>query len=147
MRASLPTESRMIGNHTYYVTRLGFSDARRLLELSEKLLGPAILQMLTEGGDLLDLEARSVIGPLLGVLGRLGGEQSDQVFRFLGSATHVMEDGREEYLTLEAQDQWWALYPGEVLGWLMFAYEVQFRDFFAGAGRLAGLKLRGEGKK
>lgn len=148
MNPALPTETRTIGKHTYTVTRLGFANSRKLLELSEKVLGPAILQLASaakEGmsvADLLAYEAGPAIEAILGVLGRLGSSQSDEIFRLLGEATHATEDGRVEYLTPQIQDQWWALYPGECLPWLAFCYEVQYRDFFAEGVR--GLGRRGQ---
>jgi hypothetical protein len=141
MNQNLPTEAREIGAHTYTVTRLGFANARKLLELSEQLLGPAILSLLA-GVDpqaamssLLGTDLRSAGEAILGVLGRLGSSKADEVFRLLGAHTRVVDEGKLIVLTETQQDQWWALHPDECIAWLAFAYEVQFRDFFVGAGR------------
>lgn len=149
MNQNLPTFTRTIGQHEYTVTRLGFAQARRLLELSEQLLGPAILSLLS-GIDtqaalssILGTDARRAAEAILGTLGRLGSAKSDEVFRLLGAHTRVQDEGKLMVLSESNQDQWWALHPEECIAWLAYAYEVQFADFFAGAGRhLAGLLPR-----
>jgi len=146
MNPNLPTQSRMIGEHEYTVTRLGFSNARRLLELSEQILGPAVLSLLSgldpiaSINSLLNMDFRAAGEAVLGVLGRLGSAKSDEVFKLLGLHTQVQDEGKPLILTPAVQDQWWALHPEECMAWLAFAYEVQFKDFFGGASKhLAGL--------
>ena len=158
MQQNLPTVSRRIGEHEYTVSRLGFRDARRLLEISERVLSPGIVQLIS-GFDakkalesLLSQDASSILQGILEVLGRLGSKESDEIFRLLGTHTEVDDEGKRIRLTsnvADNQDQWWALYPGECLLWLVFCYEVQYKDFFLGPARalkniLPQAPLRGE---
>jgi|GEM_PF-4001627 len=141
MDMNLPTERRQIGEHTYTVTRLAFRESRLLLALSEQVLGPSLLQIVSEVdakaalSSLVNMDASAAASALLQLLGRMGSADVDKIFATLGKATEVDDEGRTRRLDPETQDHWWALFPGECLAWIVFAFEVQYRDFFAGAGR------------
>jgi len=153
MDQALPTGTRTIGEHEYEVTRLGFHDFRKFLTISEQVLSPGIVALLS-GFDaqkavasILDTDASTIARGLLSVIGGLGSKDSNEIFRILGSNTQVVDEGKKIRLTTKTrdnQDQWWALYPGECLLWLIFCYEVQCRDFFAGPALLLQNLLPGQ---
>ena len=146
MHSTLPVFDRQINTRTYKITRLGFQDARKLLAISERALGSALLEFVVglpnEGkpGSLLDLDLRVVAKTLMEVLSGLGSEMWDELFDMLGKTTQVYVDKLPRYLTLADQDTWWANYPEDLVLWIFAVYEVQYLDFLSGGANALGMR-------
>ncbi len=124
------TKTTTIGNHEYTVEALGSKEARKLFFELLRVLGPTVGAGVAAGASFRDLlsDASGVdLGAMLRELpSRLTEKELDNVLRLLGEQSTV--DDRP--LTLEVQEEVWAAgHLKEMLSFLRFALEFQFRDF------------------
>lgn len=146
---NLPSFRKKINDNEYVVYRLGVWKWRELLAICERLFGPGALAAaaaVPSFRTLLDRDFRDVAEGMLGVLQRFVGDDGAQLMRRLGEHSRVVVDGRERVLTAEYQDQWWAEHPGELLPWLAWGLEIQFKDFFLTPGSKILKKLKDIGE-
>lgn len=130
---SLPSFQRNIGQHQYTVYRLSFQRWRELLGICENLFGKALLSVLADRSrfsDLLDKDVKSLVEAALSIVQKFAAAEGTTLLARLGEHSRVVIDNQVRMLTMDQQELWWAQNPAELLPWLAFALEIQFKDFF-----------------
>lgn len=126
------TEKKQIGRHTYHVTQLGARDGARTLARLAKLLGPAFAAM----SDGREAEALSSLTE------RIGPDDLDTMIDVFAPCTRVDLAGKMPLLSDIFDAHFIGLYD-EMLGWLVFAVQVNFSSIFGGLPRAEATDTQG----
>lgn len=130
--ANLPYVEREIGEHLYRITRLDWWSLQDLISGLTEILGPS-LEGLGTGislGDLLEVDSSEILPALASALGRATGAKGQALQLVLGRQTIVEVEDRAVQLDKATMGIWFSQTPDEAIPWLLFALEVQVKDFF-----------------
>ena len=125
--------NKEIAGLTFEITEESFVSGRALLVKVSKIVGPAILRLLSGANSLAEVSAGGDLsGAAMEALEQVTDEKLKEIEAILMKSTRVFfESGKRPFLS-ECRDlafsgpQRWARY----FGWLRFALEVNFSGFF-----------------
>lgn len=127
-------ESKRIGAHDYKVTQLNAVTGRRVFTRLFKLVGPAMAKTEGRKGD------DALAAAMTGLLEHLSEDDVDYFCDVFSAVTSV-SGGAYSKAAPQLADVFLSHFAGEYLAmmqWLAFCMQVNFRSFFAGAGRAIG---------
>lgn len=144
----MQTKNRIIGNHKYEVRQLGTSEAEELLVRLVRVLGPVLGALLEDVGggikspkgikSLLDMDVTTVSKALHELGMRLTVEDLRHLRTVFGNASVCHQpDGKALPMKLEYQELHWCGRISDMFKWLGFCLEVNYSDFFGGAGLIS----------
>lgn len=126
-------EEKRIGDYTYRVTQLDAIEGSRVFVRFTKTFGPALSSLNTD-----DFE--STVGSLIaGFTSRLEEKDFEHYCRLFAKLTEVEGGDLEDGASPQLSDIFAVHFAGrylELVRWLIFCFEVNFRGFFDGAGDL-----------
>ena len=130
--SNLPWREKRIGEHVYRVTRLDWWRVNDVVTRLADILGPSLEGVGTDIplGALLDVDTAEILPALVSALGRATGERGQELQAILGIQTYVEDGDRTILLDKARMGIWFSQHPKEALLWLLFALEVQVKDFF-----------------
>ncbi len=149
----METKEKTIGNHTFKVTQLPASKARKLLIRLFKVSGPSLGKVLEglKGKDgkasLNDLNLEKISEGIALLATNVFEDDFEYVVAALleGERISYHVDGKWPVLTLESSDNLFAGKLDQMFKLIAFALEVNFSSFFAGSGGLTNvIKRAGE---
>jgi hypothetical protein len=130
--ADFPNEEREINGKTYKVSRLPNRLFIQLYTLSARMLGPALSLLIKEGGlsvdKILSLSGESLSGAIYELTSTANETDYNKLFGLMHKCSFC--DG--SIIT----ENHWPHHIGNLIPFIMFFMEVQFRDFFLGAANV-----------
>jgi hypothetical protein len=146
----MQSETKTIGSTEYEVTQLPSGRGRKLLLRLVRIVGPAVGELL-KGGEagtatLASVSAEGLSAAVGELAARLGEDDFEYAVKELASSTKVRVDGGGLVPLASVLDLHFAGAYGEMLSWLAFALEVNFRSFFSGLGSLVAPTLGAKAK-
>jgi hypothetical protein len=124
----IQTGTREIGGYSYSVSQLGAGEGRRILIKLTKMLGPSLGHLLAIADGKLD---QSIAGALYELSSNVSDGDFTDLCRTFGERTEVEIDGKPHKLDLQMQELHFAGAYGDLLKWLGFCLELNYKDFFA----------------
>jgi len=131
-----PTVTREINGREYVVTRAPWSVCMDVWHLLVGILGQDLAHVLEPGatmGDvasgLANVPAGAALQAIAGALLRATGPDGRKVLALLGHQTRVSHEGARPVLDKAQADQWFCMFPADMIPWMMLCLEVQVRDF------------------
>ena len=133
----LNTESRQIGAYTYEVTQMPGRQAFRVFTRLTKMIGPALAELLGKGGgdmkQLLDTNVGTLVPALTVFCDSLSEQEVDALIDTFSEHTKVKGPNISKAAPMsEMFDVVFAGQPGNIIAWLAFSIEVNYRDFLGG---------------
>ena len=121
---SIDKKTRKINGVEYEIFQLGALEGRRLFIRLARLSGPVLGAI----KDLKNAELNVIFKELARVLTE---DDLEYICELLGPYTSITVNGKTNDLTPEVQDTHFAGNYGEMFKWIMFALEVNYKDFFS----------------
>jgi hypothetical protein len=111
-------QTKEIGASTYLVRQLPATQAQRLFVRLSKLVGPAIAELTTGGKD-------GLKGAAMHVLGGLEPSDVEDITKQMAKMSEVDNKPLDKIFDVHFTGK-----QAELWQWLLFALEVQYKDFF-----------------